>query len=268
MNSFLPYLGGKRRLAATIAGHLEALPHRRYVEPFAGAAHVFFRKAPAAEEVLADANAELVVLYRVVQRHLEELLRHFRWALVSRDEFERCRQARSETLTDVQRAVRFYYLQKLAFGGRTHRPVFGMDTQHPPRINWLRLEETLSGAHLRLAGVGLECLDWRTSLARFDGADTLFYLDPPYWGCEGDYGPGLFRREDFAALRDALAGIQGKFILSLNDRPEVRALFEDFHLLPVRTLYTIQARINTKSAAELLIGNVPFGAAQDEPQAG
>ena len=154
MNSFLPWLGGKRRLAGVIAGHLERLPHARYVEPFAGAGHVFFRKSPADGEVLADCNAELMALYRVLQRHVEEFLRHFRWALVSRAEFERQRAARPDTLTDVQRAVRFYYLQKLAFGGRAVEQSFGVDTLHRPRINLLRLEETLSAVHLRLAGGG------------------------------------------------------------------------------------------------------------------
>ena len=57
MNAFLPLLGDKRRLAATIAECLERIHHRRYVEPFMGAAHVFFRKAPVEEEALSDATA-------------------------------------------------------------------------------------------------------------------------------------------------------------------------------------------------------------------
>jgi DNA adenine methylase len=255
VNGFLPWLGGKRRLAATIAGCLERIPHLHYVEPFAGAAHVFFGKAPSERETLCDVNAELINLYRVVQRHLEEFVRQFRWALASRAEFERHKRALPETLTDVQRAVRFYYLQKMAFGGRNVAQSFGVDTQHPPRINLPRLEETLSAVHLRLAGVGLEAGDWRACLARHDGPGALFYLDPPYWGSEGDYGTGLFAREDFSAMRDALERLQGAFVLSLNDRPEVRALFAGFQFKPVRTLYTIHARVNTQSAAELLIGN-------------
>lgn len=258
MNGFLPWLGGKRRLAATIAGRLERIPHVHYVEPFAGAAHVFFGKTPSDTETLSDVNAELVNLYRVVQRHLEEFVRPFRWALASRAEFERHKVALLDTLTDVQRAVRFYYLQKMAFGGRTVAQSFGVDTAHPPRINLPRLEETLSAVQLRLAGVGLEAGDWRACLARHDGPETLFYLDPPYWGSEGDYGEGLFAREDFSQLRDALARLQGAFVLSLNDRPEVRALFAGFALKPVRTVYTIHARVNTQAAAELLISNRPL----------
>jgi len=43
---------------------------------------------------------------------------------------------------------------------------------------------------------------------------TFFYLDPPYWGHENDYGPGIFGRDDFTQLRELLAGLQGKFLLS------------------------------------------------------
>ena len=113
-----------------------------------------------------------------------------------------------------------------------------------------------------MAGVGLEAGDWRACLTRHDGPGTLFYLDPPYWGSEGDYGVGLFTRDDFAALRDALARLKGAFVLSLNDRPEVRELFGGFRLKPGRTLYTIHARVNTQAAAELLISNRPFDSAQ------
>src|SRR5690606_20219578 len=82
MNSpIVPWIGGKRRLAKTI---LPLFPdHQCYVEPFAGGAAMFFmRPEPAKVEVLNDRNSELVNLYRIVQHHLEELVRQFKWALI------------------------------------------------------------------------------------------------------------------------------------------------------------------------------------------
>jgi len=62
-------------------------------------------------------------------------------------------------------------------------------------------------------------------ITRHDRPDTLFYLDPPYWGCETDYGKAVFSRADFEALTALLKGKKGRFILSINDVPEIRELF-------------------------------------------
>lgn len=72
---------------------------------------------PAPVEVLNDVNGELVNLYRVVQHHLEEFVRQFKWAISSRQVFKWHQQSAPETLTDIQRAARFYYLQQHAFDG-------------------------------------------------------------------------------------------------------------------------------------------------------
>lgn len=61
----------------------------------------------AKAEVLNDIDRDLVTLFRVLQGHLEEFLRFFKWALVSRDEFERLLRVEPDTLTDIQRAAWF-----------------------------------------------------------------------------------------------------------------------------------------------------------------
>lgn len=78
----VPWIGGKRRLAKHILPLFPA--HECYVEPFCGAAALYFLKVPGKIEVINDINGELVNLYRVVKHHLEEFVRQFKWALVSR----------------------------------------------------------------------------------------------------------------------------------------------------------------------------------------
>ena len=115
----------------------------------------------------------------------------------------------------------------------------------------------LEDLHSRLAGVTIECLDWSAFIPRYDSAETLFYLDPPYWGCEDDYGKAMFARADFQRMAQQLAGIKGRFMLSLNDLPEVRQTFAGFALTEVRTTYTISGTRNDPAGgrAELLISN-------------
>lgn len=246
------WIGGKWQLSKQIVALIPE--HECYVEPFAGAAWVLFRKQQSTVEVLNDINRDIVTLYRVLQHHLEEFVRYFRWVLVSRDEFARLLRVEPDTLTDIQRSARFYYLQKLAFGGRVAQPTFGTATTRPPRLNLLRIEEELSAAHLRLARVFVENLPYADLITRYDRPTTFFYLDPPYWGCEDYYGKAIFEREDFARLAERLETIQGKFLLSLNDVPEVRTIFRGFRIRSVQCTYSC-SRSNRPVMGEVLISN-------------
>lgn len=84
--------------------------------------------------------------------------------------------------------------------------------------------------HERLQGVTIENASYDYVINRMDSPDTLFYLDPPYWDCEKDYGKNIFGKDDFYALKEILDSLKGKFILSLNDVPEVRELFKDYNI--------------------------------------
>ena len=155
-NPVVPWIGGKRRLAKYI---LPLFPeHECYVEPFCGAAALYFMKKQTHVEVLNDINSELVNMYRVIKHHLDEFTKQFRWALTSREMYRWLQITPVETLTDIQRAARFYYLQKLAFGGKVANQRFGTATTTAPRLNLLRLEEELSQAHLRLSQTYIEHL--------------------------------------------------------------------------------------------------------------
>lgn len=97
-------------------------------------------------------NGDIVNLYRVVQHHLEEFVRQFRWALTSRQVFRWLEETRPETLTDMQRACTILLPAAELLGGLVDGRTFGTATTQPPGLNLLRIEESLSAAHLRLSG--------------------------------------------------------------------------------------------------------------------
>lgn len=248
----IPWIGGKRRLAPQILP-LFNNQHTCYVEPFVGAGALFFMKRPSEVEVINDVNGELVNLYRVVKHHLEEFMRQFKYALSSRQIFEWMKMTVPETLTDIQRAARFLYLQKLSFGARVAGQSYGTATTSGPRLNILRLEEELSEAWLRLSQAHIEHLSWRDCALRYDRPHTLTYCDPPYWQTEG-YGVafGWEQYEQLAAFaRDAL----GTVIISVNDHPDMRAVFEGLEMRSVEITYTVGGGANAANRKELIIGN-------------
>lgn len=176
-----------------------------------------------------------------------------KFQITSRREFERLKACDPATLTDLERAARFLYLQRLAFGGKVAGQSFGVSINRPARFNLNQLAPALEDVHERLSGVVLENLDWQDFINRYDRSETLFYLDPPYWGSEDDYGKALFDRNQFAMMADRLAQLKGRFILSINDVPLIRELFSGFELREVGLTYSVSGK--GTEAKELIISN-------------
>ncbi|APX70101.1 MULTISPECIES: DNA adenine methylase [unclassified Brucella] len=249
------YIGGKRQLARLIGERIAAVPHSLYAEPFVGMGGVFFRRtfAPRAE-FINDRSKDVANLFRILQRHYPQLMDTLRFQITSRADFERLTVTDPDTLTDLERAARFIYLQRLTFGGKVAGRSFGVNYSDSSRFNLTTLAPLLQEVHERLASVVIENLDWHAFIDRYDRPETLFYLDPPYWGTEGMYGKELFGRDQFKILAERLGRIKGRFILSINDVPEIRSIFSAFDIEDVDLTYTAGGG-KGKAVKELIIMN-------------
>ena len=246
-----PYLGGKRALARELTSRISAIEHAVYAEPFVGMGGVFFRRPLRPKlEVINDISSDVATLFRILQRHYQSFVDELKWRFSSRAEFERLMAVDPSTLTDLERAARFLYLQRTAFGGKVEGRHFGVDLGRS-RFNMATLGKMLDDVHERLHGVTIERLLWADFIRRYDSAGTLFYLDPPYFGCETGYGPGVFDRGEFAKLSATLAHLKGRFILSINDTSEIREAFGAFEMQPVGLSYRVSGKATP--ARELII---------------
>ncbi|KPH80511.1 DNA adenine methylase [Bosea vaviloviae] len=254
VNPVAGYVGGKKQLARTIIARIGAIDHELYAEPFVGMGGVFLRRpARPKVEAINDASQDVATFFRVLQRHYQAFLDMLKWQVTSRAEFARLAAQDPATLTDLERSARFLYLQRLSFGGKVASRSFGIDTHSPARFDITRLVPTLEAVHERLAGVWIDCLGWEAFIQRWDRPTTLFYLDPPYWGTEHYYGRDLFVRADFERLNACLRGLQGRFILSLNDVPEVHKLFDWATIEAVELSYQAGGAEHTKRVREVII---------------
>lgn len=250
-----PYVGGKRALAKRLVDRIESVPHDLYAEPFVGMGGVFFRRRQRPrKEVINDISADVVNLFRLLQRHYQQLLDVLKWQICSRAEFDRLMAVDPATLTDLERAARFLYLQRAAFGGRVASRNYGISYTGGARFDLTKLVPMLEDVHERLCGVDIERLPYADLVQRYDRPGALFYLDPPYWGNEGDYGAGVFSPADFERLSGLLGGIEGRFIMSINDTPEIRALFARFTIEPVELNYRLSGKVTP--ARELIISRL------------
>jgi DNA adenine methylase len=249
----LAWPGGKRRLAKKLIPLITGRPHTCYVEEFSGGGSMFFLRDPAEVEVLNDVNGDLVNLYRVIKNHLDEFIKQFRFAINSRQIFEWAKDTPPHVLTDIQRAARFLYLQKLSFGSKVSSQTFGISPSSPPRFNILRLEEDLSQAHLRMSRTWIEHLGWHECLRKWDRDYTMHFLDPPYWQTEG-YGVP-FPLEEYYKIAEAMKTMFGSAVLTINDHPQMREIFTDFKMESVDINYTIGGAGKVAKRRELIFKN-------------
>ncbi len=250
------YIGGKRKLARQICAAIDALPHRTYVEVFMGMGGIFLRRtrvAPA--EVINDLSEDVSTFFRVLQRHYVALMDMLRFQVTSRRGFEKLAALDPESLTDLERSARFLYLQRLTYGGKVTGRSFGVDPVSPAGFDMTKIPAVLEAIHERIAPVTIERLSWDQLIPKYDKPETLFYLDPPYYGSEDDYGAALFNRTHFHRMAAMLRAIDGKFLLSINDHPDIRAIFAGFAFVEVELTYTIMGG-GGDPARELVISNL------------
>ena len=245
----IPYIGGKAKLAKQILPYFPK--HKCYAEPFSGGLAMLFAKERSNCEVINDISQDLITLYRVIQNHYKELQKEFDNQIASRKQFDDLKNQDTGLLTDIQKASRFLYLQKLCFGGVSHNRSFGTATTGRCRLNGDKLKDNIKALHERLKTAFIENLDWSVLIEKYDRPHTLFYCDPPYWKTAG-YGVP-FKWSEYEKLASYMNSIKGMMIISINDHPDIRELFKDFKIIELQTMYTCGKQ--KSKAQELLILN-------------
>jgi DNA adenine methylase len=273
MNSPFKWVGGKSRLRKQIVSLIPE--HTCYVELFAGAAWVLFAKPPSNVEVLNDIDEELVNFFRVVKYRPEELIASFEWELVSRAEFERLANLDTSTLSELERAHRFYYIIMAGWGGELHYPRFQTsisDGGHGNRlIGALKyLRKRIEPVYARLQKVVIENLAWEKCFDRYDRAKTVMYIDPPYPENGCNYLHNMRDWADHEHLADRLKQAKCRWILSSYNIPEMHQLYADYNIFTVESYSGMRVKKNDTSRKlnrEVLITNFEINPPEIKNQA-
>ena len=215
--AFLAIPGSKWQLARILVKLLP--PHRTYVEVFGGGANLLFRKPLSEVEVYNDIDGNLVNLFRVVrdEEKFRKFARKVYWTLYSREEFHYAvNRENSRDIDDIERAWCTWISTTQGYGGRKAWPTWSYAINKGQIESWHDLNEKLEIFHQRLRNVQIENLDFRDIIPRYDTAETLFYLDPPYYPKtrEAIIYVFEFSKKDYDDLFNILLKVKGKVMLS------------------------------------------------------
>ena len=280
---FIPWIGSKEKLIPHLWQGFPPNP-KLYLEPFGGGGALLLGMQPQISriDIYNDFNCDLVNLFLCARECTVQLIRELQFLpLHSRAEFDLLREfmkhkellqkriadeqsavrecftgeeqaelleilrERSD-LFDVQRAAAYYKVCRGSFSGTTTS--FGVKPNN--LTNFLYL---FDDASKRLQDVVIENKDCLDIIRERDGPDSLIYCDPPYFEAEKLYEVG-FLREKHIELKRILAECVGYIVVSYNDCPFIRCLYEDFYILAFRRNNPLSQKKNA-TYGELIITN-------------
>lgn len=257
----LRWAGSKRQLLPNLHGLMPRFDGR-YIEPFAGSAALFFFSRPESA-LLGDLNSDLIRFYQVVKSHAVHVYRIAATLDRSAETYYRLRSDRLEK-SDVERAARFYYLNRLCFNGiyRTNSHGHFNVPFAATKVGRFPTEDSFVSACSSLAGADLLNEDFSQTLSRAKAGDFC-YIDPPYYSdssrvfAEYDHRP--FCSADVRRLKEYLVELDSKgvlFMVSYQEGPEAASISSGLtvdYVLARRTIAS--APTSRKTVRELIIRN-------------
>jgi DNA adenine methylase len=219
------YIGAKAALAPKLAAMLP--PHQVYVEVFGGAAHLLFRKQRSPIEVYNDLDGRLANLFHVLRDHFDDLAARLRWTLYARSAHAAWRRI-GPSGDPIEDALRIFYLLLSSMAGDPSSSWAHSRLRSHAR-EYEKAKALLHQVAARFQGVAIEQRDFREIIPRWDGPDTVFFCDPPYYGVAGSQF-WRFSEKDHADLAALLTGIEGEALVTYYDHPQIRSLYRGWHI--------------------------------------
>ncbi len=262
---FIKWAGGKRRLLDQYAALLPPTKKfRRYFEPFLGGGALFFHLRPK-QALLADLNAELINCYKMVKEQPDDLIALLRKHKASEQYFYQLRDLAPATLSPLQRASRFIFLNKTCYNG-----LYRVNRNGQFNVPFGRYKkpiicdaEAIRSASRALRSVQLKVCSFENTISEARRGDFC-YFDPPYAPLTAtanftSYTANNFTQQDQITLAAIARQLdkQGCLIMISNSDTELtRSLYRDFEITTVRCPRSINSNAFARGAInELVIKN-------------
>lgn len=212
---FFPYPGGKAQYAGWIIDHFP--DHDCYVEVFGGGGGVLYHKPRSKIEVYNDLADEVWHFFDTFSRRPDDVVARLEDVYYAEPQYREWVDTIPED--PIDRAARFFFLRYSNWGSKLDPAGFRRMKHRSVADQFRDAVETLPERAERLHGVTIENLDWSEAVDKYDGDDTLFYLDPPYV----DVGDDLYAHEgvfDHDAFIERLDDVDAYWVVSYDKLPD------------------------------------------------
>lgn len=240
--------------------------YSRYCEPFMGTGGVLIGRPKVKYEQLNDLCAEAINYYHVLKYRKHEF-----WYEMCRLQplvmkykskfFEEMKKLIVLEQDEVKQAALFYWITKLAFNGIWRKNEAGeVNSSYCQTVNGRGIftVDWLDKVCERVKDVRFyerESIDTFESVADWD-KDSFLFIDPPYFSVATTYNGKKYTRGDFETMYGYLVRAKYKWMLTINDKPFVRDLFQEFDIIDHDIVYSCsQTPAGRGKRPELIIRN-------------
>ncbi|BCL33616.1 DNA adenine methylase [Nostoc sp. MS1] len=233
IKSPLRYPGGKSKAIKQI---IEYLPEsfNEFREPLVGGGSVFIylkQKFPNLKIWINDLNTELYLFWRYAQTNLSQLVAEVRKI---KDKCQDGKLLFSElttldvnTLSDFDRAVRFFVLNRITFSGTVESGGFSQEAFHQ-RFTYSSIERLEKLESILTEDIKITNLDYNQVL-NTGGEKIFIFLDPPYFSATKSrlYGKdgNLHTSFDHHKFAQLLEQCPYNWLITYDNSPQIRANF-------------------------------------------
>ena len=236
---------GRKKPIQYIIKSISPKQFNKYVEPFVGSGDIYFimdldQNIPA---VINDLDSEISTAFKIIKSN------------PSVDNIERFKNKSLEDVRSFMKQSHSSPIDKLAkiiydlcgtFGGQAQGSKIYKNPDIEPKLRKIpKYAEYMKNTNVLNQ-------DYKSVIKSNDSKDTYFYLDPPYESSKKLYAKSDFNYEELA---DVLSKVKGKFVLSLNDSPNIRNLFKQFKIRGIRVEGHSESSIGAKTRQEVIIKN-------------
>jgi DNA adenine methylase len=244
LTSPLCRIGRKKPIQYIITGIIPK-EFKKYVEPFVGSGDIYFNLNldPNIPAVINDLDSEIATAFKIIKSNpsIDNIDRFKNKSLEEVRSF-----VKQSHTSPIDKLAKIIYDLCATFGGQAQGAKIYKNPNIEPKLRKIpKYAEYMKNTKVLNQ-------DYKSVIKNNDAKDTFFYLDPPYESSKGLYAKSDFNYEELANI---LSKVKGKFILSLNDSPNIRNLFKDFKIRGITVQGGNKHFIGEHSRKEVIIKN-------------
>jgi DNA adenine methylase len=234
IKSPLRYPGGKSKAINQIAKYLPD-SFSEFREPFVGGGSVFIylkQRFPHLKIWINDLNSELFLFWKYAQSHLPKLVSEIRTIKEKykngKSLFEELTTVDVNQLSDLERGVRFFVLNRITFSGTVESGGFSEQAFHK-RFTCSSIDRLEKLENILTTDVKITNLNYSELLQAKD-KNIFIFLDPPYYAATKSklYGKDGDLHTSFNHLRfaDDMTNCPHQWLITYDDSPFIRDNFK------------------------------------------